>query len=129
MGIFDKFMGSSKNQNLTKLNWKILNIDQQVQQILDLSHSKPVAIFKHSTRCSISIMAKDRLERAWKEEDNELVDIYYLDLISFRSISNLVSELSKVHHESPQLILFKNGAAIYDASHQEINLDDLKAEL
>jgi bacillithiol system protein YtxJ len=129
MGIFDKFMGSSKNQNLTKLNWKILNIDQQVQQILDLSHSKPVAIFKHSTRCSISIMAKDRLERAWKEEDNELVDIYYLDLISFRSISNLVAELSKVHHESPQLILFKNGAAIYDASHQEINLDDLKAEL
>jgi bacillithiol system protein YtxJ len=129
MGIFDKFMGSSKNQNLTKLNWKILNSDQQVQQILDLSHSKPVAIFKHSTRCSISIMAKDRLERAWKEEDNELVDIYYLDLISFRSISNLVSELSKVHHESPQLILFKNGAAIYDASHQEINLDDLKAEL
>jgi bacillithiol system protein YtxJ len=55
--------------------------------------------------------------------------VLYLDVISNRSISNLVAELSKVHHESPQLILFKNGAAIYDASHQEINLDDLKAEL
>lgn len=129
MGIFDKFMGSSKNQSNSNLNWKILNSDQQLQQILEQSYVKPIAIFKHSTRCSISIMAKDRLERAWKEEDNQLLDLYYLDLITFRSISNLVTEISKVHHESPQIILFKNGEAVYDASHQEINLVDLKSEL
>jgi bacillithiol system protein YtxJ len=105
------------------MNWKTLDSEKQ---FLDLLSSEPLfAIFKHSTRCSISSMAKSRVEREWNLE----FPIYYLDLIQFRSVSNLIAEKSGVVHQSPQLIVFQNGLPIYDASHSGIIIDDIKTEL
>ena len=84
--------------------------------------SKPQVIFKHSTTCSISKMALDRFERATAPET---IDFYYLDLLSYRSISNSIAETFQVHHESPQVILIKNGECIYDESHYGIMMDEL----
>ncbi len=77
-------------------------------------------IFKHSTRCSVSSMAKRRFEQDWTAlpEDTSL---YFLDLISHRDISAQIAETFQIHHESPQILLIKNGDCILDASHSDIS--------
>ncbi len=101
------------------MNWLILNSENQ---FLDLLKNESVfAIFKHSTRCSISTMAKNRVEREWNLD----LPIYYLDLLQYRSISNLIAVKSNIEHQSPQLIVFQNGLPIYDASHNGIVIDDI----
>jgi bacillithiol system protein YtxJ len=103
------------------MNWIPLTEIAQLQQIIEASNSKPQVIFKHSTRCATSAMIKSRLERA---EAPASLDFYYLDLIAFRSVSNEIEELFRVAHESPQLLLIKNGVCVYDESHYGISMDE-----
>ena len=91
------------------MNWNKLTSEAQIDQVILESAAKPVLLFKHSTRCSISSMSLDRLLRNWKEEDSERITPYYLDLIAFRSVSNLVAERFGIPHESPQVLLIQNG--------------------
>jgi bacillithiol system protein YtxJ len=104
------------------MNWKILSELPQIDQIVKDSFEQPVIIFKHSTRCSISDMAKGRLER---EVPPENLDFYYLDLLNYRSISNKLAEQFSVHHESPQILLIQNGECIYVESHNGISMQDI----
>jgi bacillithiol system protein YtxJ len=85
-------------------------------------------IFKHSTRCSISMMAKRRFELDW---DNLPADmpLYFLDLIQHRDISSQVAQVFNVHHESPQLLLIKDGECILDQSHGEISVEETLSEI
>lgn len=107
------------------MNWnKLENIDQ-LNTIDEESKDKIVLIFKHSTRCSISSTALDRLERDWKETDSQKIKPYYLDLLSYRKISNEISLHYKVVHESPQVLLIKNGICIYHVSHLAININEI----
>lgn len=99
------------------MNWIHLNDLQQLDQVVRDSEHKPVLLFKHSTRCSISDMAKARLDRSNLFDS---MDAYYLDLIAFRSISQAIAERFGVHHESPQILLIRNGECILDASHNGI---------
>ena len=108
--------------------WKILTETEQLKQIVSDSHQRPQVLFKHSTRCSISTMALNRLKN-FSEEFFNNADFYYLDLIAYRNISNAIAEELHVFHESPQVILLKDGVAIYDASHMEISTDSILAEL
>jgi len=84
---------------------------------------RPQVIFKHSTRCGISAMAKSRLERSTPVEN---ADFYYLDLINYRSLSRKVAEEFNVYHESPQVLVIRNGECIYDESHLGISMEDIK---
>ena len=104
------------------MNWIPLNSVEQLDLIHEASFVKPQVIFKHSTTCSISNMAFARFERSAAPDT---IDFYYLDLLSFRAISNSIAEKFKVHHESPQVILLKNGACTYDESHYAIMMDEL----
>lgn len=104
------------------MNWIPLTSIEQLEEIRQLSKIKPIAIFKHSTRCSISIMAKGRLDRSIQPDG---IVFYYLDLLSYRHISNQVADMFEVHHESPQIILVKNGACVYEESHNGIDMEDL----
>lgn len=104
------------------MNWLDLTNEQQLETIVEQSKTQPVVIFKHSTRCSISSMAKNRIER---ETPPENVTFYYLDLIRYRSISNKIAEVFHVPHESPQVLLIKNGECIYEESHNGISMDDI----
>ena len=104
------------------MNWIALNTDNQIELIREASFVKPQLIFKHSTTCSISKMAFSRFERA---EAPDSIDFYYLDLLSFRQISTAVAEAFQVHHESPQILLIKNGECIYDESHYGIMMDEV----
>lgn len=104
------------------MNWIALTTENQISEIKESSVTKPVVIFKHSTRCSISAMAKARLERATAPET---VAFYYLDLIKFRDISNRIAADFNVEHESPQILLIRNGECVYDESHSGITMDDI----
>ena len=108
------------------MNWIQLNSLQQLDEIRQKSKDKPQVIFKHSTRCSVSSMAKNRLER--KEFPKE-ADFYYLDLIANRNISLQIEEVFKVYHESPQVLVIKSGECIYDESHSGINMEEIKEKV
>ena len=104
------------------MNWHPINTIEQLEKIKAASYTTPQVIFKHSTTCSISRMALDRFERA---EAPENVDFHYLDLLNFRAISSEIATFFQVHHESPQVILIKDGECIYDESHYGIMMDEL----
>lgn len=104
------------------MNWIELNSQEQVGLIKERSKEKPQVIFKHSTRCSISSIAKNRLERSESIPD---AVFYYLDLIRHRSLSEAVAEAFAVYHESPQVLVIRNGECVYDESHSGINMDDI----
>jgi bacillithiol system protein YtxJ len=108
------------------MNWIELTNEQQLEQIKELSKDKAVVIFKHSTRCSISTMAKGRLDRETPLADHQF---YYLDLLSYRPISNKIAEDFHVFHQSPQILVIKNGECIYEESHNGISMDDINEQL
>lgn len=116
------FWKKSKKEEEDQLNWHELTSENDLQKAIEESHEQPVLIYKHSTRCSISGMALNRLERDWSKE-MEHIKAYYLDLINYRETSNAIAETFNVYHESPQVILIKDGKAIYDDSHMSISAD------
>jgi bacillithiol system protein YtxJ len=104
------------------MNWITLENEETLNSIVERSAEKKQVIFKHSTRCSISEMSKNRLERSKAPDDT---DFYYLDLIAYRNISNEIAERFSVHHESPQILVIKNGECTYVESHSAINMDEI----
>ncbi len=104
------------------MNWYSLENESDLNRIQEKSFETPQVIFKHSTRCSISAMAKGRLDAAVKAEG---LEFHYLDLIRFRDLSNEIAARFHVHHESPQTLLIKNGECILDQSHWEIRYEEL----
>ena len=105
--------------------WKNLETIEQLKDIDSLSEQKAILIFKHSTRCSISAAALDRLERQTGELPTAAN--FYLDLIANRGVSNEVASRYDVIHESPQALIIRNGKAVHVTSHFDINWADLKS--
>ena len=110
------------------MNWKTLDTMPQLVQLKADSFQKPVIIFKHSTTCGISAFAKHKLESNWDFTETDF-DFYYLDLLSYRPISNQVAEDFGVVHQSPQIIVIKDGQAIYNTSHHQISTDAIRKSL
>lgn len=108
------------------MNWKTLTSEEQLQEIKEDSAHQPVVIFKHSTRCSISSMAKSRLERAAAPEG---LTFYYLDLIAHRDLSGKIAHDYQVAHESPQVLVIRNGVCVYDESHNGISMEEIADHL
>jgi bacillithiol system protein YtxJ len=129
MTLFKSIFGDSenKNTNTSKINWIALTDLGQLDEIMDLSHEQPVVIFKHSTRCSISRMALKQFENEFDLEGS--VTPYFLDLLNHRDISNEIATRFDVYHQSPQLLLIKEGKSIYDASHSDIDAVELKGRV
>ncbi len=108
--------------------WKSINSVDDVLRIITNSNSNPQVIFKHSTSCSVSSMAKMRVEEKWNLALGN-VDFNYLDILANRSLSNHIAERLEVHHESPQMILIIDGEVIYDSSHFDISIDELNESI
>ena len=111
------------------MNWNKLSDLAQLDEIVKTSSEKPVLIFKHSTRCSISSSALDRIERSWKSEEVQGLEPYYLDLIKFRNISGAIESKFDIEHQSPQALIIKNGSCVYHASHYDIRYPELLKHL
>jgi bacillithiol system protein YtxJ len=132
MSFFTNFFGNSdesesKDTNQNSLNWNVLTELKQLDSIVEESEEKPIVIFKHSTRCSISRMALKNFEREYSDEN--VASLYFLDLLSHRDVSNEIAQRFHVIHQSPQLLLIKNGQSVYDVSHSEIDAEALKSKI
>ncbi len=104
------------------MNWINLTAESQLQELIVESNTNPQVIFKHSTRCSVSSVALQRLKGS---KDKAVIDIYYLDLLLYRSLSDKIASIFKEHHESPQVLVIKNGECVYTESHLGINVKEL----
>jgi bacillithiol system protein YtxJ len=112
------------------MNWLSLTTEKQLEEIDRLSYNpeiKGILLFKHSTRCSISSMALNRLERSLKVSDT--LPIYLLNLLDYRSVSQRIAERYQIEHQSPQVLVIKEGKCIYTASHTEISASDIQSAL
>ncbi len=110
------------------LHWIPLTSVAEVEALKKRSHDLPCLIFKHSTSCNISAIAKFRLDDDWDFAADE-IEAYYLDLLKFRPVSHHIAETFSVHHESPQVLLIAHGDCVYDASHLDISVEELKEAL
>jgi bacillithiol system protein YtxJ len=118
---------SEGKQSLSRmLNWNTLTDIAQLNAISEKSFEKPQVLFKHSTRCGVSSIALQRLEKATGITH---ADFHFLDLIRFRNVSDKIAEEFGVFHQSPQILLIKNGNCVYDESHLGINMDELSEQI
>ena len=125
MGLFKT---NKKSKKLANDYWLELQSLAQFEELTKESGERPIVIFKHSTRCSISHFVHRSLASNWNFKSGEL-PFYYLDLIAHRDISNAVADHYGVKHESPQLILLYKNQVLYHASHDAIILDEMKQRL
>ena len=107
------------------MNWKVLEQNKQLDSIVEESKIHPIVIFKHSTRCPVSSMALSRFESDWSDDKAGEITPYFLDLIANRQISNEVASRFGVTHQSPQVLVIKDGLSVYDASHNSIDFTDI----
>lgn len=120
MGLLNKIFGGSTPKTEKTLPWIQLTSVDQLADIANKSETKTQLIFKHSTRCGISRMALNQFVAQYSLDTNA-VDLYYLDLLNYRAVSNEVGYTFQVIHQSPQLLVIKNGVAVIHASHGAIN--------
>jgi bacillithiol system protein YtxJ len=118
------FGSSSEGSSPSKVNWHDLTKVSDLDALVAESTEKPVLIFKHSTRCSVSRMVLKQFENGFTAEDS--ITPYFLDLLNHRDVSNAIADRFGVYHQSPQLLVIKEGKAIFDASHESIDASDLK---
>ncbi|KAA3615901.1 MAG: bacillithiol system redox-active protein YtxJ [Flavobacterium sp.] len=117
-GLFGSKEPSEKKEK-KQLPWERLTSLEQLDEISKISKTQPVAIFKHSTRCGISRMVLNQFEGSYDIDPAEM-RLYYLDLLSYRLVSDEVAIRFQVLHQSPQLIVIKNGMVVHQASHHQI---------
>lgn len=109
-----------------KLNW--ISLNNSAQFLSQLKNEESFLIFKHSTRCPVSFAAKNRFERDW--DSNPLpLKAFFLDLIQYRELSNLIAEHLNVVHQSPQVILIKNSEVLHHTSHTSINVEKIRGHI
>ncbi|MEC8611125.1 MAG: bacillithiol system redox-active protein YtxJ [Bacteroidota bacterium] len=100
------------------MTWKSISTSDHLDLVMSVSSRMPVFVFKHSTRCSISQMVLSRFERENKLTDGQF---YLLDLLSYRPLSDQISSIFGVQHESPQLLIINDEKCIAHASHYAVN--------
>lgn len=129
MGFFDKMFKSDDDANKPEkisVPWNQLTQMETLEEIAEDSANQPIAILKHSTSCGISRMVLRQFEQNYNLVPGS-VKLYFLDLLRYRDISNKIATRFNVPHESPQLLVIKNGKTIYSASHSEIDVEKLKS--
>ena len=103
---------------MSNIEWIPLETVEQLQMLQQESENQPVIIYKHSSRCSTSHMVLNRIDRSAQPWPG--VKMYFLDLLRFRSISSMIETVFSVRHESPQLLVIRDRAAVLHLSHFEI---------
>ena len=120
MGLFSK-----SSTPISSFPWKEINSVEEFNEMLNAPTDKAKLFFKHSTRCSISSMALKGFEREWNVSSDDF-ELYFVDLIAHRDISNAIAAESHVEHQSPQVVVWRNGEVVYNASHHHIDAQKIQ---
>lgn len=127
MGFFNKMFKSEDEiakEEIKKVPWKELTNIEMLDEVTEDSKTRPVAILKHSTSCGISRMVLRQFEKEYDLKEEE-VGLYFLDLLKHRDVSNKIASRYNIPHQSPQLIILRDGKVVYDASHSDISAEIL----
>lgn len=125
MSFFDKiFGGKEENKGQQHPIWKTIETEEDLAKALERSFQHKIGIFKHSTSCFISRTVLKNFEKEINALD-EKPELYYLDLLAHRSLSNKIAADLEIRHESPQFLVLENGKAVSNASHQHISADQI----
>lgn len=127
MGLFERLFGERTSDTAGDqyaIQWIGLESIDQLDEIEQRSHQKPQLIYKHSTSCGVSSMVLNMFSTSWAYEEDR-ADLYFLDLHRYRPVSNAVADKFEVRHESPQLIVLKEGEVVAHSSHGAITELDL----
>jgi bacillithiol system protein YtxJ len=100
--------------------WNQLISQEQFEEAIQRSATKPQFFFKHSTRCIISKMALKEFERSGVIHSIK-ADFFLLDLLNYRGISNEISQRLNIIHQSPQAILISKNEVLYQETHEKID--------
>ena len=128
MGIYGGLFGDTgkdKKEKATEIPWNSLNVLTQIAEIKEASNKRPQVIFKHSTTCGISRMVLNMFKSGYSLEKGQM-DFHFLDLLANRDLSNAIASAFGVTHQSPQLLIVKNGVVVKHDSHGAISEIDLK---
>ena len=130
MGVFGKIFGNSdsKDNPQSGFQWNDLTELKQLDNVILESNDTPVIIFKHSTRCPVSRMALKNFENEYSIDEGSAKP-YFLDLIAHRDVSNEIASRFKVVHQSPQVIVIKNGQEVFNTSHDDIDAGVVKGKI
>jgi bacillithiol system protein YtxJ len=123
--IFKENANTSKEEIKETAKFYTLDKMEQFDEIDEISQTKSVVVFKHSTRCSISRMALKQFDTEFNYPE-EKIDWYLLDLLNHRDLSNEIASRYNVMHQSPQIVVIRNGKAVFNESHDSISAEDLK---
>lgn len=123
--IFKENANTSKEEIKETAKFYTLDKMEQFDEIDEISQTKSVVLFKHSTRCSISRMALKQFDAEFNYPE-EKINWYLLDLLNHRDLSNEIASRYNVMHQSPQIIVIRNGKAVFNVSHDSISAEDLK---
>ncbi|MFS4473034.1 bacillithiol system redox-active protein YtxJ [Chryseobacterium sp. T20] len=124
MSFFDKIFGGKDETPDQKTFWKKIESEEDLAKAMEDSFQNKIAIFKHSTSCFISRTVLKNFEKEIENSDQP-VNVYYLDLLAHRPVSNKIAADFEIRHESPQLIVIENGKPVNSASHQDISLSQI----
>ncbi len=117
MSFLDRIFGK-KSVEVSNLDWNALSDVSQLDTIIENSKTKPQAIFKHSTRCGISSSVLRKFEQQF--DTSSLMELHFLDLLNYRALSSEIAQRFDVTHQSPQLLVIKNGVVVAYDSHYGI---------
>jgi bacillithiol system protein YtxJ len=100
--------------------WNTIESEEQFKHALDESYKVNVVLYKHSPTCGISAAALERLESGFSEQLGNQIDLYYIDVLQSRTLSRHIADVMGVRHQSPQMLLIKDGKVIFHNSHYDV---------
>lgn len=124
MSFFNKIFGEKEEGSEKNQLWKYIESEEDLKKAIENSFHQKIAIFKHSTSCFISKTVLKNFEKEIENADQK-PELYFLDLLAHRAISNKIASDLEIRHESPQLLVIENGKVINSASHQHISADQI----
>ena len=102
--------------------------EADVERAIGASHHRPVVICKHSATCGISAQALDSLEE-WFGAESRTPEAYIVTVQTHRALSTGLAERFGIRHETPQLLLLRDGVVTWHASHHHVRGAELQAVL
>ena len=121
-------MGLFNRNSRKELPWTHLTSVEQLHEILNKAEENPILFFKHSTRCATSAMVLRSFESSWESENN-LCELYFLDLLRHRDVSNEIASATGVIHQSPQVIVLRGNSVVYENAHSGIDAKNIESLL
>lgn len=119
---------SKRTDTMERSTWNTISDPSETQTLVEKSKNRPQLIYKHSNQCSVSFIAKEGLDSS-TEELNQIADLYIIDVIRQRNISNAIATLLKIRHESPQALLLTDGKVVWKGSHWDVNAEEILKKL